>query len=182
MSIQDLALQGRHNIMNSMAASVTGKLLDLRNESIRSSLTDFDTVEHRLELVAKVNGVKFINDSKATNVNSTWYALESQKETVIWIVGGVDKGNDYTDLIPLVESKVKAIICLGTDNKKLIETFGDKVKFIHEVSSAKDAVDVAYQVAFDGETVLLSPACASFDLFENYEDRGRKFKKAVKGL
>ncbi len=182
MSIQDLALQGRHNMMNSMAAAVTGKLLDLRNESIRNSLTDFDTVEHRLELVAKVNGVKFINDSKATNVNSTWYALESQKEQVIWIVGGVDKGNDYTDLLPLVAEKVKAIICLGTDNKKLLETFGDKVKFIHEVQSAKDAVDVAYQVAFKGETVLLSPACASFDLFENYEDRGRKFKKAVKAL
>lgn len=182
MSIQDLALQGRHNMMNSMAAGVTGKLLQLRNESIRSSLTDFDTVEHRLELVAKVNGVKFINDSKATNVNSTWYALESQNEQVIWIVGGVDKGNDYTDLIPLVNEKVKAIICLGTDNKKLIETFGDKVKFIHEVQSAKAAVDVAYQVAFDGETVLLSPACASFDLFENYEDRGRQFKKAVKSL
>lgn len=182
MSIQDLALQGRHNIMNSMAASVTGKLLDLRNERIRSSLTDFDTVEHRLEFVSKINGVKFINDSKATNVNSAWYALESQIETVIWIVGGVDKGNDYTDLIPLVESKVKAIICLGTDNKKLIKTFGDKVKFIHETSSAKEAVDVAYQVAFDGETVLLSPACSSFDLFENYEDRGRQFKKAVKGL
>jgi UDP-N-acetylmuramoylalanine--D-glutamate ligase len=182
MSIQDLALQGRHNIMNSMAASITGKLLDLRNESIRTSLTDFDTVEHRLEFVSKINGVKFINDSKATNVNSAWYALESQIETVIWIVGGVDKGNDYTDLIPLVESKVKAIICLGTDNKKLIETFGDKVKFIHEASTAKEAVDVAYQVAFDGETVLLSPACSSFDLFENYEDRGRQFKKAVKGL
>ncbi len=182
MSIQDLALQGRHNIMNSMASGVTGKLLQLRNESIRNSLTDFDTVEHRLELVAKVNGIKFINDSKATNVNATWYALESQKETVIWIVGGVDKGNDYADLIPLVESKVKAIICLGTDNKKLIETFGDKVKFIHEVNTAKAAVDVAYQVAFDGETVLLSPACASFDLFENYEDRGRQFKKAVKTL
>ncbi len=182
MSIQDLALQGRHNMMNSMASGVTAKLLQLRNESIRKSLTDFDTVEHRLEMVAKVNGVKFINDSKATNVNSTWYALESQKDTVIWIVGGVDKGNDYTDLIPLVEEKVKAIICLGKDNKKLLETFGDKVKFIHEVTSAKDAVDVAYQVAFEGETVLLSPACSSFDLFENYEDRGRQFKKAVKGL
>ena len=131
------------SLMNSMAASVTGKLLDLRNESIRSSLTDFDTVEHRLEFVSKINGVKFINDSKATNVNSAWYALENQIETVIWIVGGVDKGNDYTDLIPLVESKVKAIICLGTDNKKLIKTFGDKVKFIHEASSAKEAVDVA---------------------------------------
>jgi len=132
--------------------------------------------------VAKVNGVKFINDSKATNVNSTWYALESQQNQVIWIVGGVDKGNDYSDLIPLVEDKVKAIVCLGTDNKKLMETFGDKVKFIHEVQSASDAVNVAYQVAFEGETVLLSPACASFDLFENYEDRGRKFKKAVKAL
>ena len=182
MSIQDLALQGKHNLMNSMAASVTGKLLDLRNDDIRSSLTDFDSVEHRLELVAKVNGVKFINDSKATNVNSTWFALESQLEQVIWIVGGVDKGNDYSDLIPLVEDKVKAIICLGTNNKKLIKTFGDKVKFIHEVSTAKDAVDIAYQVAFEGETVLLSPACASFDLFENYEERGRKFKAAVKSL
>jgi len=182
MSIQDLALQGKHNMMNSMAAGITGKLLEIRNESIRSSLTDFDTVEHRLETVAKVNGVTFINDSKATNVNSTWYALESQKNTTIWIVGGEDKGNDYTDLIPLVAEKVKAIICLGTDNQKLLETFSDKVKFIHEVKSAKDAVDVAYQVAFDGETVLLSPACASFDLFDNYEDRGRQFKAAVKSL
>ncbi len=182
MSIQDLALQGKHNLMNSMAASVAGKLLDIRNDDIRKSLTDFDSVEHRLEFVAKVNGVKFINDSKATNVNSTWYALESQKDKVIWIVGGVDKGNDYSDLIPLVEEKVKAIVCLGAENQKLLETFGDKVKFIHEVNNAADAVDVAYQVAFEGETVLLSPACASFDLFENYEDRGRKFKAAVKAL
>lgn len=182
MSIEELALQGKHNIYNSMAASVSGKLFDIRKESIRESLSDFHNVEHRLEHVGKVHGIDFINDSKATNVNSTWYALESMSQPVIWIVGGQDKGNDYSQLKDLVRDKVKAIVCLGVDNKKIIKAFKDLVEVITETSSAQEAVKVAYRLGKQGDVVLLSPACASFDLFENYEDRGRQFKTSVRSL
>ncbi len=182
MSIHDLALQGKHNLYNSMAAGIATRILDLRKELIRESLSDFQNVEHRLETVASVHGIEFINDSKATNVNSTWYALESLSKPVVWIVGGVDKGNDYSELLPLVQEKVKAIICLGKDNKKIIDAFKDTIKLIEESTSAEDAVRKAYEIGTKGDVVLLSPACASFDLFENYEDRGHKFKRAVKSL
>lgn len=182
MSIQDLALQGKHNIYNSMAASIAGRILELRKELIRESLSDFQNIEHRLEFVMKVHGISFINDSKATNVNSTWYALESIERNVIWIVGGVDKGNDYMQIKDLVADKVKAIVCLGKDNKKLKKAFGDVVPNMIEVDNASDAVKEAYAFGKKGDTVLLSPACASFDLFENYEDRGHQFKKAVRAL
>jgi UDP-N-acetylmuramoylalanine--D-glutamate ligase len=182
MSIEELALQGKHNIYNSMAASVASKLFDLRKESIRESLSDFHNVEHRLEHVGKVHGIDFINDSKATNVNSTWYALESMSQPVIWIVGGQDKGNDYSQLTELVKEKVKAIICLGVDNKKIIKAFEGVVETIVETSSALDAVKVSYRLGKKGDVVLLSPACASFDLFENYEDRGHQFKTSVRSL
>lgn len=182
MKIQELALQGKHNLFNSMAAGVTSRLFDLRKEMVRDSLMNFENVEHRLEFVAKVHGITFINDSKATNINSTWYALESVDKPVIWIAGGVDKGNDYTELYELVQHKVKAIICLGTDNSKLIEAFTGKVDQIVEAASADEAVRQAYDLGYDGDTVLLSPACASFDLFENYEDRGQQFKAAVRSL
>ncbi|MAY82709.1 MAG: UDP-N-acetylmuramoyl-L-alanine--D-glutamate ligase [Flavobacteriales bacterium] len=182
MSIHDLALQGKHNLYNSMAAGIATRILDLRKEVIRESLSDFQNVEHRLETVASVHGIEFINDSKATNVNSTWYALESLSRPVVWIVGGVDKGNDYSELMPLVEEKVKAIICLGKDNKKIIDAFKEKIQIIEESTSAEDAVRKAYEIGAKGDVVLLSPACASFDLFENYEDRGHQFKKAVKAL
>jgi UDP-N-acetylmuramoylalanine--D-glutamate ligase len=182
MTIQELALQGKHNIYNSMAAGVTGKLVDIRKESIRESLSDFHNIDHRLELVGNVHGIEFINDSKATNVNSTWYALESMNNPVILILGGVDKGNDYSMLNDLVKEKVKAIICLGTDNKKIIKAFGGIISTILEAHSAKEAVAHAYKIGKKGDTVLLSPACASFDLFENYEDRGTQFKQAVRAL
>ncbi len=182
MSIHDLALKGKHNAQNSLAAGIASKLLEIRNESVRESLQDFKNVEHRLEFVAKVNGIEFVNDSKATNVNSTWYALESMENKVVWIVGGVDKGNDYDSLIPLVEDKVQAIICLGEDNGKIIETFTGIVDKIVEVKSAFQAVNSGYELAKSGQTVLLSPACASFDLFESYEDRGKQFKSAVRSL
>lgn len=182
MTIEELALQGKHNIYNSMAAGIATRLVEVRNEAIRESLADFQNVEHRLEFVARINNIDFINDSKATNVNSTWYALESMTTPVVWIVGGVDKGNDYAELFDLVREKVKAIVCLGTDNKKILKAFGDKVEVITETTSAKDAVNAAYRLAKKGETVLLSPACASFDLFENFEDRGRQFKNAVRSL
>ena len=182
MSIHDLALKGKHNVQNSLAAGLTGKLVDLRKESIRESLSDFTNVEHRLEFVAKVNGIEFINDSKATNINATWFALESMTAPTVWVVGGVDKGNDYDELMPLVKEKVKAIVCLGKDNKKIIEAFKDVVENIVETQSPMDAVGYAYQLAVKDETVLLSPACASFDLFENYEDRGQQFKNAVRRL
>ena len=182
MTIQELALQGKHNIYNSMAAGVTGKLVDMRKETIRESLSDFHNIDHRLELVGNVHGIEFINDSKATNVNSTWYALESMNNPVILILGGVDKGNDYSMLTDLVKEKVKAIICLGTDNKKIIKSFGGVVETIVEAKSAKEAVAQAYKIGKKGDTVLLSPACASFDLFENYEDRGTQFKQAVRAL
>lgn len=182
MTLEELALQGRHNLYNSMAAGITARLLDIRKDTIKQCLSDFQNVEHRLEFVASIHGVEYINDSKATNVNSTWYALESMHRKVIWIAGGQDKGNDYSSLIPLVKSKVRAIICLGKDNKKIKETFADLVEILVETQSADEAVKAAYSLAKRGETVLLSPACASFDLFENYEDRGNQFKKAIKNL
>ena len=182
MSIFDIALQGQHNTYNSMAAGLAGMVLNIRNEKIRESLSGFQGVEHRLEHFLKVHGIAFVNDSKATNVNSTWYALESLNKPIVWIAGGVDKGNDYESLKPLVKEKVKAIICLGVDNKKIVEAFKDIVPEIHETQDMKEAVRSAYYLAKNGETVVLSPACASFDLFENYEDRGRQFKMAVREL
>jgi UDP-N-acetylmuramoylalanine--D-glutamate ligase len=182
MTIHEFALKGRHNTYNSMAAAIAGKILNIRKEVIRESLADFQGVEHRLEPVITVCGINFINDSKATNVNSTWYAIECMENDIIWIVGGVDKGNDYSELFPVVMKKVKAIVCLGKDNKKIIEAFKDKVATIVETTSMEEAVRSSYYLAKKGETVLLSPACASFDLFKNYEDRGRQFKQAVRNL
>ena len=182
MTIHDLALKGRHNIFNSMAAALAGKVLNIRKDVIRESLADFQGVEHRLEPVIMVYGINFINDSKGTNVNSTWYALECMETDVVWIAGGVDKGNDYSELFKVVKQKVKAIVCLGKDNKKIIEAFKDKVPTIVETYSMEEAVRSSYYLAKKGQTVLLSPACASFDLFLNYEDRGRKFKQAVRNL
>jgi UDP-N-acetylmuramoylalanine--D-glutamate ligase len=182
MTIHEFALKGRHNTYNSMAAAIAGKALGIRKEVIRESLADFQGVEHRLEPVITVCGINFINDSKATNVNSTWYAIECMENNIIWIVGGVDKGNDYSELFPVVKKKVKAIVCLGKDNKKIIEAFKDKVSTIVETTSMEEAVRSSYYLAKKGETVLLSPACASFDLFKNYEDRGRQFKQAVRNL
>lgn len=182
MSITELALQGKHNIYNSMASGIVAKVLDIRNTTIRESMGDFKNIEHRLEHVAKISGVDYINDSKATNVNSTWYALESVGTDVILIMGGVDKGNDYDMLKDMVHQKVKAIICLGKDNKRIHEAFEEDVEIIVNTFSAHEAVQVAYHLAKKGDTVLLSPACASFDLFKNYEDRGNQFKTAVKEL
>ncbi len=182
MSIHDLALKGKHNIQNALAAGITGRIVELRKENIRESLSDFTNVEHRLEFVAKVNGIEFINDSKATNINATWFALESMNAPTVWIVGGVDKGNDYDELMPLVQEKVKSIVCLGKDNQKIRDAFEGVVEQIVETQSPMDAVGYAYQLARKDETVLLSPACASFDLFENYEDRGLQFKQAVRAL
>ena len=182
MSIHDLALRGKHNTQNSLASGLAGRILDIRKDVVRESLQDFVNVEHRLEFVAKVCGIEFINDSKATNVNATWFALESMESPTVWIVGGVDKGNDYTELTELVKEKVKAIICLGKDNQKIIEAFTGVVENIVEASSAMEAVAYGYRLASKDEVVLLSPACASFDLFENYEDRGNKFKDAVRSL
>lgn len=182
MKITELALQGKHNLYNSMASGIAGRVLDLKKEIIRESLTDFQNIEHRLEEVGKVHGITFVNDSKATNVNSTWYALETFQHPVVWIVGGVDKGNDYEMLAELVSDKVKAIVCLGKDNKKIHEAFDDIIEDIVDTESAQDAVNMAYQLSRKGDTVLLSPACASFDLFDNYEDRGHQFKRAVRAL
>jgi UDP-N-acetylmuramoylalanine--D-glutamate ligase len=182
MFLEELALQGKHNQYNSMAAGIAARVVEIRKEVIKESMSDFQNVEHRLELVAKVHGIEFINDSKATNVNSTWYALESMQHPVVWIVGGVDKGNDYAALKDLVKSRVKAIVCLGVDNKKIIKAFKGMVADIVETRSAKEAVQAAYKLGKKGDTVLLSPCCASFDLFENYEDRGNQFKKAVRAL
>jgi len=182
MTIHEFALKGRHNTYNSMAAAIAGKVLNIRKDIIRESLADFQGVEHRLEPVIKVSGITFINDSKATNVNSTWYALECMETDVIWILGGVDKGNDYSELFQVVKQKVKGIVCLGKDNKKIIEAFKDKVPTIVETTSMDEAVRSSYYLAKKGETVLLSPCCASFDLFNNYEDRGRQFKAAVRNL
>jgi UDP-N-acetylmuramoylalanine--D-glutamate ligase len=182
MSVHELSLKGRHNTYNSMAAGIAGNVLKIRNEVIREALMDFQGVEHRLERVMKVHGINFINDSKATNVNSTWYALESVKGKTVWIAGGIDKGNDYSELYNLVENKVKAIVCLGKDNHRILEAFEGRVESIVEATNMEDAVKAAYYLAQDGETVLLSPACASFDLFESFEDRGRQFKAAVRAL
>lgn len=178
----DLALQGRHNLYNSMAASISAKVLDIKKEDIREGLKDFKGVEHRLEKVARVRGVEFINDSKATNVNSCWYALESMRTKVILILGGKDKGNDYSEIEELIKEKVNAIICLGVDNSKLHAFFEGKVPHIEDASSMKEAVDKAFACAQKGETVLLSPCCASFDLFKSYEDRGEQFKECVRNL
>lgn len=182
MPINDFALKGIHNSYNSMAAGVAAKLVGVRKDVIRESLQDFANLEHRLEFVASINGVDYINDSKATNVNSAWYALETMNKQVVWIVGGVDKGNDYTILKKLVEEKVKAIICLGKDNEKLHKAFADAVGYIVDASSAQEAVLLANNISEKGDVVLLSPACASFDLFENYEDRGQQFKRYVRNL
>ena len=182
MTIQKLAVQGKHNLFNSMAASMSGRVLDLRKEGIRESLQTFEGVEHRLEFVQEVNGIMFINDSKATNVNSVWYALECANAPVIWIAGGIDKGNDYSTLLPLVRDKVKHLICMGKNNAKLHAAFDDLVEGSWDVSSAEEAVAKAYELGLPGETALLSPACASFDLFGSYEQRGRAFKAAVRQL
>ncbi|MEQ1733075.1 MAG: UDP-N-acetylmuramoyl-L-alanine--D-glutamate ligase [Bacteroidia bacterium] len=184
MSIEELALQGRHNRYNSMAAGVSGNLVGIRKESIRESLADFENIEHRMEFVTKVHGIEFINDSKATNINSTWYALESIKTNSVWIVGGVDKGNDYASLRDLVKAKVSAIVCLGLDNAKIHEAFADVVTTILDTTNMETAVKEAYKLAKKDsiDAVMLSPACASFDLFQNYEDRGWQFKQAVRSL
>jgi len=182
MSIHKLALQGRHNTYNSMAAGIVGRLVELRKDIVRDSLSDFNAVEHRLESIGKVHGIEFINDSKATNINSTWYALECMNAPVVWIVGGVDKGNDYSIVADLVKDKVKAIICLGSDNEKIHKAFEGIVETIVDANTAEEAVKTGYYLSKKGDAVLLSPACASFDLFENYEDRGRKFKTAVRSL
>ncbi len=182
MLIHELALQGKHNVYNSMAAGIATRVFDIRKETIRESLSDFRNAEHRLEHVSNVHGIEFVNDSKATNVNSTWYALESFNKPVVLILGGVDKGNDYSMLEELVKEKVKAIVCLGNDNKKIIKTFKSLVSEIVETHTAEEAVKESYRLASKGDVVLLSPACASFDIFENYEDRGRQFKRAVKNL
>jgi len=177
-----LALEGKHNVKNAMAASTVAQLLRIRKSTIRESLSDFQGVEHRLEKVLKIQNVQYVNDSKATNVNAAFYALDSMNTPTVWIVGGVDKGNDYAELMPLVREKVKAIICLGIDNKKIIDAFGDVVDEMIEAQNMVDAVKLAQRMSEKGDTVLLSPACASFDLFENYEDRGRQFKQAVQNL
>jgi len=182
MSIYDFALKGKHNAYNTMAASIAATTLGIRKEKIREAVSNFHSLEHRMEFVATVRGVDFINDSKATNVNSTWYALESMQKSTVLILGGVDKGNDYELIAELVKEKVKAIVCMGTDNKKIIEFFKDKVSTIVEVDSAKKAVNASFKLAEKGDLVLMSPACASFDLFKNYEDRGRQFKESVKEL
>jgi UDP-N-acetylmuramoylalanine--D-glutamate ligase len=182
MSVDDFTLKGKHNQYNSMAASMAATAVDIRKEKIREALQTFESLEHRMEPVSVIKGITFINDSKATNVNSTWYALESMNSPVILILGGVDKGNDYSLLKELVKEKVKAIVCMGTDNRKIHEAFGDTVSLIVNTGNAVDAVQAAYHFANKGDVVLLSPACASFDLFKNYEDRGNQFKKAVKDL
>ena len=182
MPTANITLEGKHNIKNAMAASTVAHLLRIRKQTIRESLENFQGVEHRLEHVLKINKVQYINDSKATNVNATYYALESMDAPTVWIVGGVDKGNNYEELFPFINEKVKAIICLGVDNEKLMNTFGNMVDIIIETQFMSEAVKIAYKVTEAGDRVLLSPACASFDLFENYEDRGRQFKDAVRNL
>ena len=182
MPVNQLTIAGKHNTYNSMAASIIANSLLIRKENIRESLSDFKNVEHRLEFVGKVKGISFINDSKATNVNATWYALESAESPIIWIAGGVDKGNDYEALSPLVKAKVRMIVCLGKNNMKLHQAFRKDVDMMINAGSAQEAVDIAYGLGEEGETVLLSPACASFDLFDNYQDRGHQFKRAVRSL
>jgi UDP-N-acetylmuramoylalanine--D-glutamate ligase len=182
MSIYDFALKGKHNQYNTMAACVAASTIGIRKEKIREAVKTFGSMEHRMEPVGLVRGVEFINDSKATNVNSTWFALESMTKPVILILGGVDKGNDYSLLFELIKEKVKAIVCLGVDNTKLHKAFGHEVEIMVNTSSAEEAVKAAYHMSSKGDVVLLSPACASFDLFANYEDRGKQFKDAVKEL
>jgi len=182
MERSTLVLQGKHNVKNAMAAAMAAQLLKIRKDTIRESFSDFEGVEHRLEKVLKIQGVQYINDSKATNINAVYYALECMEKPTVWIVGGVDKGNDYDELLPLVRENVKAIICLGIDNHKILETFSNVVEFIEETTSMQEAVLIANKIGEKGDNVLLSPACASFDLFENYEDRGRQFKEAVRKL
>ena len=182
MYIRDLALGGRHNIYNSMAAALAARVMDIDNGTIREALSSFQPVEHRLEKVASVGGVLYINDSKATNVDAAWYALECQKQPVVWIVGGTDKGNDYSSLVPLAKEKVRAMVCMGVDNRKFHESFDSVVPEIVEAGSAHEAVQLASRLAKKGDVVLLSPCCASFDLFKNYEDRGRQFKDEVRKL
>jgi UDP-N-acetylmuramoylalanine--D-glutamate ligase len=182
MPTSSLTLEGKHNIKNAMAASAVAQLLRIRKDTIRECLENFQGAEHRLEHFLKINKVQYINDSKATNVNATYFALESMDAPTVWIVGGVDKGNDYQSLFPFVNEKVKAIICLGVENQKLLEAFSSMVPIIVETQFMSEAVKIAYKVAESGDNVLLSPACASFDLFENYEDRGRQFKEAVRKL
>jgi len=182
MSIEDFAVKGKHNQYNSMAASLAASAVDIRKEKIREALQTFESLEHRMEPVATIKNVEFVNDSKATNVNSTWFALETMEKPVILILGGVDKGNDYSLIKELVKEKVKAIVCMGIDNRKIHEAFGDIVSLMVNTDNAKDAVQSAFHFASKGDVVLLSPACASFDLFKNYEDRGKQFKQAVKEL
>ena len=182
MFLQELALGGRHNVYNSMAAAIAAKVMDIDNEAIRNGLSTFQAVEHRLEKVLSIGDVLYINDSKATNVDAAWYALECQTRPVVWIVGGTDKGNDYASLVPLAQEKVKAMICMGLDNRKFHESFESIVPQMHDVTSAENAVQLAHKLASAGDVVLLSPCCASFDLFKNYEDRGRQFKEAVRKL
>jgi UDP-N-acetylmuramoylalanine--D-glutamate ligase len=182
MMVNELAIQGKHNLYNSMASGIAAKILEIRNPTIRESLSNFKNADHRLEFVAKIADVTFINDSKATNVNSTWYALDSYNTDIVLIMGGVDKGNDYNQIRELVKQKVKAIVCLGKKNQAIHNAFEDVVELIVNTATAADAVQVAYHLANKGDTVLLSPACASFDLFSNYEDRGNQFKQAVLAL
>jgi len=182
MPVKDLALEGKHNVKNAMASAAVANLLKIRKATIRESLSNFQGVEHRLEYVLKIQNVQYINDSKATNINAVFYALDSMQSPTVWIVGGVDKGNDYTELLSLVNEKVKAIICLGKDNEKIKHVFHNTVETLVETESINEAVKMAYKIAEKGDNVLLSPACASFDLFENYEDRGRKFKAAIRNL
>jgi len=182
MNIQDLALQGKHNLFNSMAAAVAARVFEVKDSVIRQSMIDFQNIEHRLEHVVTIHGIDFINDSKATNINATWFALESMNKKVVWIAGGVDKGNDYEKLNSLVKSKVKSIICLGKNNKNLIDSFSSQVENIVHALNMKDAVRQSYNIANSGDVVLLSPSCASFDLFENFEDRGLQFKQYVRSL
>ena len=180
--LKELALGGRHNIYNSMAAAIAAKVMDIDSEAIRNGLSTFQAVEHRLEKVLSIGDVLYVNDSKATNVDAAWYALECQTRPVVWIVGGTDKGNDYASLVPLAQEKVKAMICMGLDNRKFHDSFEGVVPQIYDVTSAEDAVRKAHELASAGDVVLLSPCCASFDLFKNYEDRGRQFKEAVRRL
>jgi UDP-N-acetylmuramoylalanine--D-glutamate ligase len=182
MNVEDFAIKGKHNQYNTMAAGISASVMGIRKEKIRDAIQTFKSLEHRMSTVATIRGVEFINDSKATNVNSTWYALESMTKPVILILGGVDKGNDYSFLKDLVKEKVKAIVCMGVDNTKIHEAFGNDVQLMVNTQSAKDAVQSAFHFADKGDVVLLSPACASFDLFKNYEDRGIQFIEAVKDL
>jgi len=180
--VEEIAIEGKHNVKNAMAATLVAQMMRVRKQSIRESLSNFQGVEHRLEKVAKINRIQFINDSKATNVNATYFALESMTAPTVWIVGGVDKGNDYDELLPFVHEKVKAIVCLGIDNEKIKRSFSNVVDDMIEASSMEEAVILAASLAEEGDTVLLSPACASFDLFKSYEDRGIQFKNEVNKL